>query len=84
MTARHLIVQLTRTFVRPHEFPEVYATIGSGLYVGRTSEFTPPAIAVARDTVDTYDIATVSDYNLLYDQAEKYVTYRDRNVYLKM
>lgn len=77
MTARHLIVQLTRTFVQPHEFPEVYATIGSGLYVGRTSEFTPPAIALARDTVDTWNIATVSDYNLLYDQAEKYVTYRD-------
>ena len=77
MTARHLIVQLTRTFIQPHEFPEVYATIGSGLYVGRTSEFTAVAIALARDTVDTCNLATVSDYNLLYDQAEKYVTYRD-------
>lgn len=79
MTERHLIVQLNRTFIQPRDFPEVYATIGSGLYVGRTSEFTPPAIALARDTVDTWNIATVSDYNLLYDQAEKYVTYRDLN-----
>lgn len=77
MTERHLIVQLNRTFIQPRDFPEVYATIGSGLYVGRTSEFTPPAIALARDTVDTWNIATVSDYNLLHGQSEKYVTYRD-------
>ena len=77
MTARHLIVQLTRTFVRPHEFPEVYAIIGSGLYVGRTGHTTSPAVAVARDTVDTCNLAVVGTYNLLHDQAEKYVTYRD-------
>lgn len=77
MTERHLIVQLNRTFIQPRDFPEVYATIGSGLYVGRTNPSTPPAVAVARDTVDTYDIAVVGAYNLLHDQAEKYVTYRD-------
>ena len=79
MTARHLLVQLTRTFVQPHEFPEVYAIIGSGLYVGRTGHTTSPAVAVARDTIDEWNIAAVSDYNLLHDQAEKYVTYRDLN-----
>lgn len=79
MTTRHLLVQLTRTFVRPHDFPEVYAIIGSGLYVGRTDSSTPPAVAVARDTVDTSNLAVVGTYNLLHDQAEKYVTYHDLN-----
>lgn len=79
MTDRSLIVQLNRTFIHPHNFPEVYAIIGSGLYVGRTDASTPPAIAVARDTVDTSNLAVVGTYNLLHDQAEKYVTYRDLN-----
>lgn len=79
MTERSLTVQLTRTFIHPHDFPEVYATIGSGLYVGRTDHTTAPAISVARDTVDAWNIAAVSDYNLLHSQAEKYVTYRDLN-----
>lgn len=77
MTTHHLIVQLTRTFIQPHDFPEVYAVIGSGLYVGRTDSSTPPAVAVARDTVDTWNLATVGAYNLLHEQADKYVTYRD-------
>lgn len=77
MTTHHLIVQLTRTFIQPHDFPEVYAIIGSGLYVGRTDASTPPAVAVARDTVDTWNLATVGAYNLLHEQADKYVTYRD-------
>ena len=79
MTERSLTVQLTRTFIQPHDFPEVYATIGSGLYVGRTDHTTAPAISVARDTVDTFTIAGVSAYNLLHSQADKYVTYRDLN-----
>lgn len=74
-----MAVQLTRAFIRPHDFPEVYAIIGSGLYVGRTNPSTPPAVAVARDTVDEWNIAVVGAYNLLHDQAEKYVTYRDLN-----
>lgn len=77
MTDRSLIVQLNRTFIHPQDFPEVYAIIGSGLYVGRTNPSTPPAIAVARDTVDTWNLATVGAYNLLHEQADKYVTYRD-------
>lgn len=76
MSDRSLIVQLNRAFIRPHDLPEVYAIIGAGLYVGRTDPTTPTAIAVARDTVDTWNITTVSDYNLLYDQAEKYAAYR--------
>lgn len=77
MTERHLIAQLTRTFIHPHDFPEVYAIIESGLYVGRTDASTPPAIAVARDTVDTWNLATVGPFNPLHELAEKYVTYRD-------
>lgn len=77
MTTHHLVVQLTRTFIRPHDFPEVYATIGSGLYVGRTDASTPPAVALARSTVDTWNLATVGSFNPLHDQADKYVTYRD-------
>ena len=79
MNSRSMAVQLTRAFIRPHDFPEVYAIIGSGLYVGRTNPSTPPAVAVARDTVDDWNVAAVSAYNLLHDQAEKYVTYRDLN-----
>lgn len=77
MTTRHLLVQLTRTFIQPHDFPEVYAIIGSGLYVGRTDHTTSPAIAVARDTVDKWNLATVGPFNPLHELAEKYVTYRD-------
>lgn len=77
MTTHHLVVQLTRTFIRPHDFPEVYAIVGSGLYVGRTDASTPPAIALARDTVDNWNLTVVSDYNPLYGRADKYVTYRD-------
>ena len=77
MSDRSLVVQLNRAFIRPHDFSEVYAIIGAGLYVGRTDSTTPAAIAVARDTVDNWNLTVVGDYNPLHEQAEKYVTYRD-------
>ena len=71
MTTRHLIVQLSRTFVHPDDFPAVFATVGSGLYVGRTTPDTPAAVAAARRLVDSWKLTRIGAYNWLYEKASR-------------
>lgn len=69
MTRKYLIVQLSRTFVHPDNFAEVFATVCSGTYVGRTTADTPAAVAAARRLVDSWKLRTSGEYNWLHDRA---------------
>lgn len=55
INAEHqIIVQFSRSFVLPDEYPDVYATLRTGMYMGRTPN--TPALAVAQHVVRNWNV----------------------------